>query len=130
VLVYYRERSIDFLTVNQGYLRALDSLIPEGKKKGHDRHNNLPNLLLLDLQLLQPDFTSMRRFVSIALLGAASVSAQAGPWAQCGGSSYTGPTSCVSGWTCVELNEWFSHCKPGEEEKKKHDAYSLPMGRD
>ncbi|KAL4992988.1 glycoside hydrolase superfamily [Aspergillus recurvatus] len=54
----------------------------------------------------------MRFLLSTALLGAACVSAQAGPWAQCGGSSYTGPTSCVSEWSCVYLNEWFSHCKP------------------
>ncbi|KAL2789414.1 mannan endo-1,4-beta-mannosidase F [Aspergillus keveii] len=57
----------------------------------------------------------MRAPLIFALLGATSVSAQAGPWAQCGGSSYTGPTSCVSGCSCVYLNEWFSHCKPGSE---------------
>ncbi|KAL6230950.1 mannan endo-1,4-beta-mannosidase F [Aspergillus navahoensis] len=57
----------------------------------------------------------MRSLLTIVLLGAVSVSAQAGPWGQCGGHSYTGPTSCVSGWSCVYVNDWFSHCEPGSE---------------
>ncbi|KAH7140016.1 Alpha/Beta hydrolase protein [Dactylonectria estremocensis] len=31
-------------------------------------------------------------------------------WAQCGGSGYTGPTKCVSPYTCVKSNEWYSQC--------------------
>ncbi|KAF3937145.1 hypothetical protein ABW19_dt0207848 [Dactylella cylindrospora] len=38
------------------------------------------------------------------------VSAQAQPYAQCGGSGWTGATTCVSGWTCVYSNEWYSQC--------------------
>ncbi|RVD82039.1 uncharacterized protein DFL_009882 [Arthrobotrys flagrans] len=31
-------------------------------------------------------------------------------WGQCGGIGYTGPTSCVSGSTCQELNPYYSQC--------------------
>ncbi|KAK6335855.1 hypothetical protein TWF730_003230 [Orbilia blumenaviensis] len=51
--------------------------------------------------------------VSIALLAlaaAGTANAQAQPWGQCGGSGWTGPTSCVSGWTCQYSNEWYSQC--------------------
>ncbi|KAH7486609.1 hypothetical protein FOMA001_g5851 [Fusarium oxysporum f. sp. matthiolae] len=32
-------------------------------------------------------------------------SAQVGPWSQCGGNGYTGPTVCQSGWTCQKVND-------------------------
>ncbi|KAG8911419.1 hypothetical protein FRC02_006624 [Tulasnella sp. 418] len=32
------------------------------------------------------------------------------PYAQCGGSGYSGPTVCVSGWVCTYSNEWYSQC--------------------
>ncbi|KAF3909329.1 hypothetical protein ABW20_dc0110301 [Dactylellina cionopaga] len=51
---------------------------------------------------------------TLALLAtAALVSAQAQPYAQCGGSGFTGETTCVSGWTCVYSNEWYSQCVQG-----------------
>ncbi|KDQ24406.1 glycoside hydrolase family 10 protein [Pleurotus ostreatus PC15] len=31
-------------------------------------------------------------------------------WAQCGGTGWTGDTVCISGWTCVWLNDWYSQC--------------------
>ncbi|KAE8353291.1 putative mannan endo-1,4-beta-mannosidase F [Aspergillus coremiiformis] len=61
----------------------------------------------------------MRSFSSIALLSViGAASAQAGPWAQCGGKSFTGSAECASGWKCHELNEWFSQCVPGKRETK------------
>lgn len=58
----------------------------------------------------------MRSFSSIALLSViGAASAQAGPWAQCGGKSFSGSASCASGWKCQALNEWFSQCVPGEQ---------------
>ncbi|RSL94444.1 hypothetical protein CEP52_012634 [Fusarium oligoseptatum] len=36
--------------------------------------------------------------------------ATAGAYAQCGGGAYTGPTTCVSGYTCTKHNEWYSQC--------------------
>jgi endoglucanase len=48
-----------------------------------------------------------------AFAGAASAQNTAGPWAQCGGSGWTGPTVCQSGYTCTVSNEWYSQCLPG-----------------
>lgn len=31
-------------------------------------------------------------------------------YGQCGGNGWTGGTSCVSGSTCVKLNDWYSQC--------------------
>ena len=30
-----------------------------------------------------------------------------------GGSGYSGSTRCISGYTCVRQDEWWSQCKPG-----------------
>ncbi|TFK18221.1 carbohydrate deacetylase [Coprinopsis marcescibilis] len=34
--------------------------------------------------------------------------------AQCGGSGWTGSTSCVSGYFCSVLNDWYHQCLPGQ----------------
>ena len=47
----------------------------------------------------------------LALAGIAG--AQSSAWGQCGGTGYTGATSCVSGYSCVFLSQWFSQCQPG-----------------
>lgn len=47
----------------------------------------------------------------LSFLGIAS--AQQQPWGQCGGQGWTGPTTCVSGWTCVRQSEWYSQCLEG-----------------
>ncbi|KAF5368730.1 hypothetical protein D9757_010406 [Collybiopsis confluens] len=39
--------------------------------------------------------------------------AQSGAWQQCGGIGWTGPTTCVAGYTCVSSNPYFSQCIPG-----------------
>jgi hypothetical protein len=31
-------------------------------------------------------------------------------WAQCGGIGWTGPTSCVSPYTCTKLNDYYHQC--------------------
>ncbi|EGX45641.1 hypothetical protein AOL_s00169g247 [Orbilia oligospora ATCC 24927] len=49
----------------------------------------------------------------LSLLLLKGANAQAQPYAQCGGSGYTGPTTCVSGWTCVYSSEWYSQCLQG-----------------
>ncbi|KAF5350683.1 hypothetical protein D9756_008697 [Leucocoprinus leucothites] len=48
-----------------------------------------------------------------ALLFAGLASAQAGQYAQCGGQGWGGATTCVSGWTCTYVNDWYSQCLPG-----------------
>lgn len=45
---------------------------------------------------------------------AGSAAAQtAGPWGQCGGLGYSGPTECPSGWYCAYQNDWYSQCLEG-----------------
>jgi endoglucanase len=56
----------------------------------------------------------MRSFLAAsALVGGAL--AQSGAWGQCGGIGYNGPTTCVSGYSCVYSNDWYSQCLPGSE---------------
>lgn len=31
-------------------------------------------------------------------------------WGQCGGNNWTGPTTCVSPYTCQVINSWYSQC--------------------
>ncbi|KAF6831955.1 endoglucanase 3 [Colletotrichum plurivorum] len=49
--------------------------------------------------------------VSAALVGGAM--AQAGPYMPCGGKGWTGQTTCVSGYTCVVQNDYYSQCVQG-----------------
>ncbi|KAG9218925.1 hypothetical protein CCMSSC00406_0000961 [Pleurotus cornucopiae] len=39
-------------------------------------------------------------------------SSTAGAWGQCGGQGWTGPTACVSGYTCTVSNPYYSQCLP------------------
>ncbi|OBZ68220.1 Endo-1,4-beta-xylanase D [Grifola frondosa] len=40
-------------------------------------------------------------------------SAQSAAWGQCGGIGWTGSTTCVSGYSCEVLNDYYSQCVPG-----------------
>jgi hypothetical protein len=46
---------------------------------------------------------------------APSALAQAGAWQQCGGSGFSGATTCTSGYGCVQVNEYYSQCQPGAD---------------
>ncbi|KAH9079922.1 hypothetical protein Ae201684P_007630 [Aphanomyces euteiches] len=55
----------------------------------------------------------MKFAIASALVAVASVielaNAQgAAAWAQCGGQGFTGPTTCVQGYTCKVSNQWYS----------------------
>ncbi|KAH0606910.1 uncharacterized protein H6S33_002898 [Morchella sextelata] len=51
---------------------------------------------------------------AIAILAVVpAVMGQVAQWGQCGGSGYTGATTCASGSTCIAQNEWYSQCIPG-----------------
>lgn len=51
---------------------------------------------------------------SLSMLAvASSVTAQASAYAQCGGTGYTGSTSCVSGYTCTAYNDYYAQCVAG-----------------
>lgn len=50
------------------------------------------------------------------LLGSAfagAALAQGTAYAQCGGIGFSGATTCVSGYTCTYLNDYYSQCLPG-----------------
>ncbi|KDR71506.1 hypothetical protein GALMADRAFT_281768 [Galerina marginata CBS 339.88] len=47
--------------------------------------------------------------------------AQAAAWGQCGGTGWSGATTCVSGYTCTLSNPYYSQCLPGA-------ASSAPTG--
>jgi cellulose 1,4-beta-cellobiosidase len=49
----------------------------------------------------------------VSLVLAVPALAQAPLYGQCGGTGWTGPTTCVAGATCVKQNNWFSQCMPG-----------------
>ncbi|KAI0810055.1 carbohydrate-binding module family 1 protein [Xylaria sp. FL0064] len=49
---------------------------------------------------------------AISLFGVASF-AQQQAWGQCGGINWTGETTCVSGYVCSILNDYYSQCIPG-----------------
>jgi xyloglucan-specific endo-beta-1,4-glucanase len=38
---------------------------------------------------------------------------QASAYGQCGGQGWSGATTCVSGYTCVYSNDYYSQCQPG-----------------
>ncbi|KAI9149017.1 4-O-methyl-glucuronoyl methylesterase [Paramyrothecium foliicola] len=56
----------------------------------------------------------MRTSTPVAfLLSAAGVSAQSGAWGQCGGTGWSGASTCVSGYYCSVVNQWYHQCIPG-----------------
>lgn len=50
---------------------------------------------------------AMRSDISFAVLLALArtASAQQTPYGQCGGSGWTGPTTCTAGWHCEKAND-------------------------
>ncbi|KAI1325721.1 SGNH hydrolase-type esterase domain-containing protein [Xylariaceae sp. FL0255] len=54
----------------------------------------------------------MVSYVVTALVLAGTVASQELVWAQCGGIGFTGATTCVSGTTCISLNDYYSQCQP------------------
>ncbi|KAF3909537.1 Exoglucanase-6A [Arthrobotrys entomopaga] len=55
----------------------------------------------------------MKQSTLLLLAGAVLASAQSPLYGQCGGIGWNGPTSCVSGSTCVFSNDYYSQCVPG-----------------
>ncbi|KAG9236396.1 cellobiohydrolase II [Amylocarpus encephaloides] len=51
--------------------------------------------------------------VFVATLLASKTFAQQPAYAQCGGSTWKGLTTCVSGFTCTYSNDYYSQCIPG-----------------
>ncbi|KAF3903528.1 Beta-xylosidase [Arthrobotrys entomopaga] len=51
--------------------------------------------------------------LALELIAVNVVHAQSPAWGQCGGIGWTGSTTCVSGWTCVYSNPYYSQCLEG-----------------
>ncbi|KAK6343177.1 hypothetical protein TWF718_008549 [Orbilia javanica] len=51
--------------------------------------------------------------------------AQQSAYGQCGGNGWTGPTTCVSGYTCVYQNDWYSQCIPGAVTTSRSSSTSV-----
>ncbi|KAK7058179.1 carbohydrate esterase family 16 protein [Favolaschia claudopus] len=52
------------------------------------------------------------RIISVIALAARIVAAQSPIWGQCGGTGWSGATTCVSGATCTFQNDFYSQCLP------------------
>ncbi|KAH6645242.1 hypothetical protein BKA67DRAFT_106893 [Truncatella angustata] len=53
------------------------------------------------------------RIASVISLLATAAYAQQSAWGQCGGTGWSGSTSCVSGYACSSLNPYYYQCVPG-----------------
>jgi len=51
--------------------------------------------------------------IAAALALSAPVSSVA-VWGQCGGIGYSGSTTCDAGTTCIDLNDYYFQCQPGQ----------------
>ncbi|KAH8198379.1 hypothetical protein TruAng_007476 [Truncatella angustata] len=51
------------------------------------------------------------KYLTVVLASAASASIAT--WGQCGGTGYTGETTCVSGAVCTTYNPYYAQCVPG-----------------
>ncbi|KAJ3814343.1 endoglucanase [Lentinula aff. lateritia] len=50
--------------------------------------------------------------LAFALSAALSVHGQSPEWGQCGGTGWTGPTTCVAGTVCTDYSSSYSQCVP------------------
>lgn len=78
-------------------------------------HRSFPaHIFSLLFRVLGSD--KMHQFKSFAVAASFLAStgfAQQSAWGQCGGIGWTGATTCVSGYTCVKSNDYYSQCVPG-----------------
>lgn len=58
-----------------------------------------------------------------------SALAAAGAYQQCGGNGFNGDTTCISGYTCTFLNEWYSQCLPGAATTAKPTSTTTTAAR-
>ena len=83
------------------------------------RSYSQPTRLIFDFHILLLSIhfvllANMRAVTTSVLLAAAPVAlGQQSVYGQCGGTGWTGATTCAAGSTCVELNAYYSQCQPG-----------------
>ncbi|KAI9688756.1 MAG: hypothetical protein M1822_001113 [Bathelium mastoideum] len=56
---------------------------------------------------------SLAAVAAFALALPLTTSAQQTVWGQCGGTGWSGSTTCAAGSTCVELSDYYFQCQPG-----------------
>ncbi|KAJ4251460.1 Endoglucanase gh5-1 [Fusarium torreyae] len=66
----------------------------------------------------------MKYLLALSLFTGLSA-AQNGAWAQCGGDNWTGTKTCISGYTCTVINQWYSQCVPGSEQPPTNPTTTL-----
>ncbi|KAF8645814.1 hypothetical protein AX16_007557 [Volvariella volvacea WC 439] len=54
-----------------------------------------------------------RSSLALVALLAGGALAQSGAYQQCGGIGWTGSTTCISGYACQVINDWYWQCLPG-----------------
>jgi hypothetical protein len=54
-----------------------------------------------------------RYSLAFSALMATASAAEGAAYAQCGGKSWTGAVTCVSGYHCQSHNDYYSQCVPG-----------------
>lgn len=59
------------------------------------------------------DFTATMRSLPLISVLVTGALAQSSAYGQCGGTGWTGATTCVSGYVCTYENDWYSQCIPG-----------------
>ncbi|CAE7387304.1 cel6A [Symbiodinium natans] len=57
-------------------------------------------------------FRSLLLTLAAALPISDAGAACATAWVQCGGTGWAGPTCCPSGFSCSQMNSWYSQCVP------------------
>jgi len=51
-------------------------------------------------------------------------------WVQCGGTGWTGPTCCDSGFSCSQMNSWYSQCVPKGSIPEKPEPVDMASADD
>lgn len=64
--------------------------------------------------------------ILVGLAGELAYAQTVGAWGQCGGQGWTGGTSCISGYTCVFSNAWYSQCLPGSASTPSSTSSTKP----
>ncbi|KAI8934599.1 hypothetical protein NX059_008294 [Plenodomus lindquistii] len=62
----------------------------------------------------------------VALLAGRSA-AVVGDWQQCGGSNWSGETTCSSSAGCVKINDYYSQCQPGAAPQPSPEPAPAPQ---
>ena len=98
-------------------VKGRTALLPLGSRFS-DSHN-MARLLLLSM-------------LTVALPAGASEGPEAcaTAWVQCGGTGWSGPTCCDSGFSCSQMNSWYSQCVPKGSIAEKPEPVDMASADD